>query len=263
MTVYIEYALIENFLIDGGLLLLSLLLLKREISLLKIALAALLGAGFAVLYPLVTLPDLVSYTLKFAVGVLLCLIASKREKKGSRYAMNVLSFFVCSFLFAGFLFAVGDLFEGEIVKRIPVGGLFGGGVIFAFFLHKFIKKLYFMRKINAFLYNCELISGKNQLKLKGFLDSGNQASYGGRPVCFLSAKRVLDLIEVGQGCDEMQILTVGGEKTIKIFQIDKLLIYSPNRLNIIEKVIEKVYISPSGNLENGEYELLLNGALFS
>jgi len=261
MTVYIEYALIENFLIDGGLLLFSLLLLKRRISLLKISVSALLGAGFALLYPLLSLPAPLQYSLKFSVGILLVLIASKKENTVGRYATNVLSFFLVCFLFAGFLFAVNDLFHKE-TQRIPFGSLLGGGIIFSFFLWKFVKKLYFKRKISGFLYDCELFSGKNRLKVKGFLDSGNTASYHGVPVCFLSAKLLLDLIEMGQVCDEMQILTVDGEKTIKIFEIDKLWIYSCDRLNIIEKVVEKVYLSPTSNLRSGEYDLLLNVGVF-
>ncbi len=256
MIVYIEYALIENFLIDGGLLLLSLRLLKRRISLLKISLSALLGAGFALVYPLLSLPDPLSYLLKFLVGILLVLLACKRENNAGRYATNVLSFFFVCFLFAGFLFAFNDLFS-KTGQKISLGGLFGGGVIFCFLLVKFAKKLYFKRKINGFLYDCELFSGNNRLAVKGFLDSGNMASFKGSPVCFLSEKLLLELIEVGQVCNEMQILTVNGEKKIKIFEIDKLWIYSLNGLNIIEKV----YVSPTGNFENGEYDLLLNGAL--
>ena len=256
MIVYIEYALIENFLIDGGLLLFSLWLLKRRISLVKISLSALLGAGFALLYPLLSLPLFLSCLLKFSVGILLVLLASKKENSIGRYALNALSFFFVCFLFAGFLFAFNDLFSSK-GEKISLGGLLGGSVIFSFLLAKFIKKLYFKRKINGFLYDCELFSGNNRLAVKGFLDSGNTASFNGAPVCFLSAKLLLDLIEVGQVCDEMQILTVNGEQKIKIFKIDKLWIYSLNGLNIIEKV----YVSPTGNFQNGEYDLLLNGGI--
>jgi hypothetical protein len=107
-----------------------------------------------------------------------------------------------------------------------------------------------------------LILGKNEIKITGFLDSGNRAKYRDRPVCFLSKKRILDLIEVGQGCDEMEITTVGGEKKIKIFQIEKLVIYSSKGWNIIEKVVENVYVSPCEPFQGDEYELLLNGACY-
>ena len=52
----------------------------------------------------------------------------------------------------------------------------------------------------------------------------------------------------------MTIVTVNGEKQIKIFLADSLEIYCGNRPNIIRKV----YFAPSGHIRAREYKIILN-----
>ena len=261
MQVYIEYVFLENFFIDGALLYLALSLLKRRISYIRISVAALTGAAFAVLYPLLRLPNFLSYFLKFSMGILLVTIASKKEKGVGRYALNAVVFFALSFLFAGMLIAVYDLIEfenGYVLQKLPIGALLVGTAALTVGVHKGVKAFYKRRKQARFLYECEFVSVKITVKATGYLDSGNLASFGGAPVCFLTPEYFLKLISTGQGCDEMEIMTVGGVKKIKIFKLDELRIYLDNGANIIKSV----YVSPSPHIKGREYDALLNGLLF-
>ena len=260
MQVYIEYVILENFFIDGALLYLALSILKRKISCVRIMIAAAVGAAFAALYPLLRLPDFLSYLLKFSVGGLLVFIASKREKGVGRYALNALSFFAVSFLFAGMLIAAYDLIEfenGYLLQELPVGALLVGVAALSVGVSKGVKAFYRRRKQARFLYGCEFVSGETTLKTTGYLDSGNLASFQGVPVCFLTPECFLKLIRAGQGCDEMEIMTVSGVKKIKIFKLDELRIYLEDGANIIKSV----YVSPSKHLKGREYDALLNGLL--
>ncbi len=260
MELYIEYVFIENFLVDWLLLVLTLRLLQRKISPLKTLFSALLGGLFAVVYPLLILPLWAQKTLKISVGILLSLLASKENGVG-RYAINALCFLLLSAALAGvtqMLFDESVYKEGAFtVQRLNAVCLLCACLLLAIALHKSVSAIYRRKKISSFLCDCEIFIGKKSVKMLGFCDSGNQAVYRGRPVCFISPDRLLEVIEVGQVCDEMEILTVSGEKRIKIFKADKLLIYLEGKANIIENV----YLSPSKNLRGQDYEALLNAQM--
>ncbi len=265
MTVYIEYAFLENFLVDAALLYGTFTLLKRKISYKKIVLSSALGGVFALVYPLLVLPKFLLYLLKFSVGVLLVTVAAKREKAIGRYAMNAAAFLSVSFLFGGALTAIYDLFSVNLdsgnyeIRRLPLGGLLSGCILLALIASKGAKILYKRVKFARFLCDCELAFGEKRIKLRGFLDSGNVACFQGAPVCFISPERFLELFCVGQVLDEMAVTTVGGEKKIKVLKLDEMKIYLGEEPNIIKTV----YVSPSAGLRSREYEVLLNSQLIN
>ncbi len=265
MTVYIEYAFLENFMVDGTLLYGTFTLLKRQISYKKIVFSAALGGAFALIYPLLILPKFLLYLLKFFVGVLLVTVAAKGKNGIGRYAMNAAVFLSVSFLFGGALTAIYDLFSVDLdsgsyqIRRLPLGGLLSGCILLALIASKVAKILYKRVKFARFLCDCELTFGEKRIKLRGFLDSGNVASFQGSPVCFISPERFLELFCVGQVLDEMAVTTVGGEKKIKVLKLDEMKIYLGDEPNIIKSV----YVSPSASLKLREYEVLLNSQLIN
>ncbi len=265
MQVYIEYALLQNFIIDALLLCLALTLSKQALSWKRIGISALVGSLFAVAFPLFPLPNFLSYLLKFAFGFLLCLLVVKRKKHGGRYALTCIYFFSLSFLFGGALFAVFAVFQldysvqnGYIVESVPISLVLCGIIILAIFTLKWAKKAYFHRKTAHFYYLCEISTPSKNVKAVGFLDSGNTACFLEKPVCFISPALALELIEVGQVFDEMQIMTINGKKKVKLFKAKNLRIY----LEKSEHIIEEIYLSPSLALQGRDYEVLLSPYLF-
>ena len=110
MEIYVEYALAENFLLDAMLLWLALKTARQKIIWGRISLAAALGAVFAVVFPLMRLGNVLAYLLKFAVGLLLCLISVKGKGAG-RYAITAPIFFGYSFALGGALLALYSAFS--------------------------------------------------------------------------------------------------------------------------------------------------------
>ena len=96
MEIYVEYALAENFLLDAMLLWLALKTARQTIGWGRICLAAALGAVFAVIFPLMRLGNVLAYLLKFAVGLLLCLISVKGKGIGRDSATALRSAGRCS-----------------------------------------------------------------------------------------------------------------------------------------------------------------------
>ncbi len=264
MEIYIEYALAENFLLDAMLLWLALKAGKQKISVWRIALAAATGAVFAVVFPLLKIGTAPSYILKFAVGILLALIAVQGKGIG-RYALTSALFFGFSFALGGALLGVYSAFSidygitenGYLTESVPVGMVLGGSFVFAVAAAMLIKRLYRRRAMRRFIYPCKVTLGEKSVKAEGFLDSGNRAAAGGVPVCFLSSDLAFDLLGEQTMTEEMTILTMNGETKIKIFLADSLEIYCGEKPNIIRKV----YFAPSGNIRAREYKIILNAAV--
>ena len=264
MEIYIEYAFLENFLFDGVLLTLALTAAQVKRRTGKILLSALLGAVFAIVFPLLRLSKPLGTLLKILVGFLLVMLAFERlktEKEWGRYALSAILFFAFSFGFGGSLlgvysgFSQGDenLFSTE---RVP--SLF---VFFAFALLTglslwLIKRLYARRKSQQSVVLCRISSGGKRLETNGFADSGNLAEKNGLPVCFLAPDTAYELLgeKLLDGTDEkMKISTMAGERTVSLF------------LGAVEIKGEagkkQVYFAPSANMIGREYKVLLHAGI--
>ena len=261
MTVYIEYAFLENFLLDGMLLYLSLRALKVAFKWKNLVFSALFGAVFALVFPLLSLPFFWAYFLKFAVGFLLCLLAFPRIKNKNdigRYALTCALFFFLSFSFAGAIFAFSNGFSfsgnGYQIAQTPFVFVLCSAIVFLIFVINGIKKLYKKRLAFRHIYDCAILYGKRRVAILGFLDSGNLATANGAPVCFLSPEIAFELWqnELFSPHGEITIQTLGGEKTLPLFQ---------GSLEIrLEKGVftrKQVYFAPSAHIVSREYKMLL------
>ena len=256
MTVYIEYAFLENFFFDGVLLSLALAAARAALKWRRIAFSAAIGGGFALVYPFLQLPSPLLLLLKISVGFLLCRIAYggiKTKKQAGKYALSTAFFFIFSFSFGGALLGV----SGKITVHNPFWVLLGFAALTAFAV-LFIQKLYQKRAVYAFLYECALKNGEKTVRTTGFYDSGNQATKNGLPVCFVSPDLIYDLFFEGniekskQVYAEMSITTIVGEKKTAIYK-------GKIRINGVEK---EVYFAPSRNMISREYKILLNARIF-
>lgn len=262
MTVYIEYAFLENFLFDGALLALSFYAAKAKISWIKILFSAVCGGVFAVLYPLLSLPKFLAYLLKIFVGFLLCLLAFgqiKTKNEWGRYAFTAISFFGFTFLFGGALTALLQEFFPE---KTPFGLVVAGFALLSVFALIFLQKVYQKRKIYAYIYDCEISFGAKKLAVRGFWDSGNRAEKRGLPVCFLSPLCVYELFGTalldGNSVEkeELRVQTLGGEKKYSLYK-GELAIRKDGKLS----ARQAVYFAPAANMISREYELLLQSSI--
>ena len=266
MVVYFEYVFIENFCLDFTLLTLSFLLCKTKIVWWKIVISAILGAGFALVYPLLLFPQILLIFLKILVGFLLCLLPFpriKNKKEWGKYALNAGVFFAVTFFYGGALTA---LFSTIFPQKTPVFWVVLGFAVLSICIVMLTKKLYERRKIFRWIYPCEICYLQRTVKVLGYLDSGNLANKNGISVCFLSPDLFYEIFgeEIllfnakggGQVCDEMVISTISGDKKVRLI-LARLELEISKR----EKVITQVYFSPSKNMINREYKLLLNAGI--
>lgn len=273
MVVYIEYAFLQNFLFDGGLLCLAFLTSGAKLCPWRILLSATVGACFALIFPFLRLPSFLLTLLKLSVGGLLCLIAFrglKGRKEWGRYALTTILFYAFTFGFGGAL----TLFWGKLPRKFP---LFWTGVAFVGLTGIslwLIGKLRQKKAVSAWIYACEIRGEEKSVRAQGYLDSGNLATKYGVPVCFLSTDLFYDLWgeefafcdatkngkRGGQGFDKMKIKTLAGEREIPL-KIGVLSVQITGKKKG-EKREKRVYFAPSANMITREYNLLLNARVF-
>ena len=252
MVVYVEYAFLENFVLDGALLVRALKATKTPVKWRKLVLAAAFGGIFALVFPLLILPNFATLLIKTATALLLCLIAFpsvKTRVERGKFLCAVTCFFAFTFCFGGALIALNA--RGAFI-------FLGFAVAFVFALG-FLKKLYQKRAIEKFVYDCAIAYKQRVVSVSAFYDSGNFASYKGKPVHFLSPEIGFEIWEeeVWQKGEERCISTLAREKKCKVFRGD---------LEVKEKegatVLKGAYFALSANMLSRGYKLLLNSRVF-
>ncbi len=261
MTVYIEYAFLQNFFLDGGLLWLSGRCVKFPLAWRRLFLAATVGGAYAVVAPLLVLPAFWTQVLQWAVGLCLPLLAVGRaqtKKEWGRYAWNALIFFALTFFFGGAM--LGAIQPKGTLSFYAVAACFIALTALTLFL---TETFYQKRSVERHIYPCKVLFGQKCLRLRGFYDSGNLAEKGGIPVCFLSADAFFDLFgatllqeEGGQVCDEVAVTTLAGEKTLSVCKGEVEI-----ELGRGESVKNEVYFARSANMIGREYKILINSRL--
>ena len=99
--------------------------------------------------------------------------------------------------------------------------------------------------------------------MQGFWDSGNLAMKNNLPVCFICPSLFYDIFlegnfekDRGQVCDEMQIYTLNGEKSVLLYRGELSIKKGKDILK------REVYFSPSRNMLSRTYSLLLPSGIF-
>ncbi len=265
LEIYIEYALMENFLLDITLLYLSLKAAKRKIRYKRLCFAGVIGAVFAVAYPFLVLPPILSSALKIAVGLLLCLIAFGRikdKKDGGRYALNAVYFFLFSFCFGGAILAIFPISKDTAIGKIAPAYVFSAFIALAVIALALLKKLYRRYAVERYVYPCIVRRLGKEVKAFGFYDSGNFAEHKSLPVCFLSPDLAFDvfggeLFAAGEiEIAETKIMTMSGEKTLRLFK-------GEIEIKTREKTVKKqAYFALSSNMLSRGYKLILHSRIF-
>lgn len=262
MTVYIEAAFLENFLLDGVLLFLALTLVHVRVRPLRLVLASAAGAAEAILFPLLALPVWAAYVLKLIGGAILVLLAVK-EKGVRPYLFSAGAFFFFTFALGGLLTAAYSFFgvryeegNGYLVEQAPVGLIIGGGAAFAIAAFFAARALYRYRKTEKDVLPCKLKAGAHEVVWRGYADSGNNLFFKGSPVCVVSPTAAFalygrELSEVGR----LDVKTVNGSRAAPVFSCDSLQI-SVGRRTILR---EHVYLTV-GDV-GPRVQLILNTAL--
>lgn len=181
MEVYIEQVLIDNLIINYLLLFWTANFLCLNFKRSKLFLSSLFGTLTAFVFPFLKLYLILTFTLKILIGMAMVLIAFK-NKSVKQFFLNFIVFFSLTGVFGGFvLVIVLNLYKGASLNNgiliyegfIPIG-------LFALVLSIFVKFVFDGFKTakkrlikNGFEFQVNVILNQNEIKVKGYLDSGN------------------------------------------------------------------------------------------
>lgn len=190
MTVYLEYAILDNFIMDFLLLFCAAVTLKIPFKKRRIALGAAVGTAIALCS--VNLQGFWAYCAKALCLFLMCVCAVGFGKKLFWFVFLTLAY---TFITGGAIVGVFHLFnvpfqtENGLCYNMPVPlFVYLLGVSFAAFLcyclAQFVKQT---KAVAPHLKKVQVTLQKTYV-VTGFCDSGNTVSCNGLPVCFVTKK---------------------------------------------------------------------------
>ena len=251
MTIYIDLYFFNNFIIDLFLLTVSGMCFKRILDFKRLFLSSVLGGLYSTL-ALFSIPFISGFLFKTMVSCLMIFIAYKLTLK--EFLKQLMGFYLCSFSLAGIIITLSSyqkedvmFFGNSLYFKIPFLNIILSGIIMSVFTFKIFKNMVKRHKLNSVYKTVKIRNGKTNIKITGFIDTGNNLKYFGVPVCIISpgcAKKLNPEI-----CFEVPCFTVSGVNFLKAFSADEVYISN-------EKA--DVLIAISNAVSGEDYDMLIN-----
>ena len=236
--VYVEYVLIDNFIIDYLLLKGTFLITTTKTTKLRLILCSALGSLFALIYPLLVKLNSIIVVVKILFGCFMVLICAK-EQTPKQYFASVIVFFCFTFLMGGIILGVGNLLNINFANEYCVALVF----LPAYFIFKgiigLVKYFYVQKDITSVNYQIELYLGEICVVSHGFLDTGNLVYDELSPVIICDKKFAKKFFASGNKLPKIKnitIQTVNGISQKPSFKLDKVVIYNKNKKNIFNNI---------------------------
>lgn len=257
MVVYIEYVLIDNFVMDYLLLKATFTLLKKEYKKGRLFFCAFLGAIIALTFPIVEISPVLLTLLKIISGLLLVLLA-RAYRTAKEYFLSAITFFILTFSLGGILIGIFSIFGVKEIGEVLIATIFIPAYVLLSGFVKGIKFIVKRKTFYPFLVKCEIVFRENKTEFIGFLDTGNGLYLKDEPIVVIGRRAFLKLIDKEfPKMEYVEYKTVMGESKMPTFTVDKLLIYLTEEPNIIYNA--RVGIARHG--EKDDYDLILHPAL--
>lgn len=258
MVVYIEYVLIDNFVIDYLLLKATFVITNLSVKKGRLFLLAFLGAIFALTYPFMQQIGFLLTIIKILFGLLLMLLATNYKSIKSYY-VNTLIFFALTFLTGGVIIGLSNILGIELGTEFSIAIIILPAYLIIKGITELIKYLYRRKDEVAFLYDIELTLNGKVVKTKGFLDTGNGLYYNNQPVIICNKGLFLSFINSNSVLPKMEKIeckTVAGSSTLFAVKISTLKIY----FNSEERIFNNVVMAIS-KVDSVDYQVILHSAL--
>ncbi|MBQ4097779.1 MAG: sigma-E processing peptidase SpoIIGA [Clostridia bacterium] len=259
MKVYIEYVLIDNFLIDYLLLKATFAITGKPVERKRLFLCAFLGAVFALVLPLVEGVAVLGVLYKLFSGLLIVILAEKTFSFRSFY-INALVFFLLTFLAGGAITGVFSILGIDYTSEVSIALMFLPVGIFIKGVLTVVRYFSKRKTLAGFYYDVEITLFDERIKVRGFMDSGNTVYDGVSPVVFVNKKLAKTLIKnniIKAGIKKIMIQTVAGKTENLAFKLTEIKIYKEGGQNIFNNVTACV----ADNASFDGYEIILHPAL--
>lgn len=180
MEIIVEYALLDNLVIDSVIISLVYKLKKDKICFWRMFVASLFGSICAILMPLLECPNWMIVLVKMFVGVGMVLIAFKTTSF-KKFILDYFLFMSSTFVLGGIGSAVLFLFFGEIKigngfaisSPFPMSVIYIAMLSWVVLFSSAIKYFYKRKNKFQYVYDIEIENAGKVIEIKAYLDSGN------------------------------------------------------------------------------------------
>lgn len=260
MSAYIEFVIIDNFVITILIGAAAYRFLRVKICKMRLVLCGIIGTVMAVIYPFITLNNYILLAIKIVLGLVLSVVLFAKKYN---FLKGFSVFMIITFMFGGLLIACGMMLYGNIndaltkpLGKIPLGVILGGAIILYVLIKKIFLRYHRLGDENSLIMDIKIEMCGKTITAKGFLDTGNKLYdvKTGLPVVIISAKTLLPYLE-----DSQIALLLGGRARelfynkdahylsysalgnlngkILVTIPDKFTFYYNNKVNIINDVM--------------------------
>ena len=237
MVVYVEYVFADNFFIDYVLLKYSCVINGETPKKRKLIPLAFLGAGFALLVPLFSVPPAVSAFIKILFGLSLAFLASPQKtlKGNVRYA---LTFFGLTAAAGGGVVAVYYAFGVRLGEEFSVALSILPAYLALKIILRLIPAIKKRRELTPYILKTDITVAGKTVTLSALADTGNGLTFGSSPVIVVSKSAVSDLItpKTFKSAGRITVNTVNGSSQKICFPADETVIYFGTERNIFNNV---------------------------
>lgn len=254
MKIYLDLVLLINFFFDFILLMSVGIILKRKINIKYISLGAFIGS-LSILILFFNIPNFLLFILKIIFSILMLLVAY--PKGDLRYQFyNLIIFYITSIFLGGCLYMLNINMNYNHVGIIFIHNGISINFIVLLLLSPIIIYLYIKNtqmiknKYNNY-YLTKIKISNHEITGTGYIDSGNNLSFKGKPIILIDKRKVIFLNE--------------GYRIIPYKVVNKILmlkIYKCEEVIINNKVIKNIYLGLSDEKFNIDgVDILLNNKL--
>ena len=243
MTIYVEYVIIDNMVINTLILLLTKIILHQKTSKTRIFLSALLGTVVAVFSPL--LPAVICNIIKIPLGLCMTIVAFK-SKNVKKLLISFAVFTLCTFVFGGACFGIMQVLGIEVIinngisytYKFPVGAVLLVCFVTYVAIKNIVLYLHQKKKQQEFYYDTTLCENNKKISVTAFLDTGNKLVVDEKSVSIINYKTFNMLYPKISLADILlkKSLSLKNQKYIEIQSIDG------NKNSILTFEIDGLYI---------------------
>lgn len=179
MEVYLDIIILENFIVNLFLIIISFKILKYEYSFKKALMAASIGGIYSLCMIIKEISFLKAFYIQLLVAFFMIYLPIIKKQK-----INLIkSFFVfmaSSFFLSGLIFKFilstqkYTIIDGVVIKNLNVKYLILGVFILFIVLERITTAIRDRNIVSNFIYDIELDVKEKKISIKGFLDSGNE-----------------------------------------------------------------------------------------
>lgn len=230
MTVYIEYVLIDNFVIDWLILKAALNTAGLTAAKKRLFLSSAIGAAVALVYPALKIHPVILALIKISAGFIMVLLSAKFNRI-KHFVIVTALFFAYTALLGGAITAVCSVFNVNSSSEICTAVMIVPAYILIKSARETVRYIYRRKETVAFIYEADITAGGVTVSVNGFMDTGNGLYDGDSPVIvcslsvaqkFLSGGKILSVKKIPVG-------TVNGKKFLPAFAAEKVIVYKKEK----------------------------------